>query len=613
MCYSNHILLIILTSIFCLPPPKPQYGLNIFTKQGNLVKENQNSKNLKNNLKDNAARTYTDSNTAVINITKDETIEEHELILSTRDLPSGYYFSSYTLSISKEKGKLVNVISHSCYKNQESKDDCQSSLKEEDDKYIFEYSFKLYTNEKLYIKYKYSFASETRDLYYLQEVVKIPSINSAGKCNFKIIIPSNYKSLGLKYNKLKKESNNIYSYNDNCPSEEIEEEIRISPEKTYWKADMSYYVESTEPISNNITLTFLRMYKRGKNRNKNYKLTTYENDVLNDSELIKDEIYVNAEIPGKNNNKIGVNLHTSFINNLNNDFIVYTSDEFYDLDQNIDDAIKAKVDEILKDSKYKDYPDYEKIGKFVYDYMTYDLSYHGKQLTPIQIFNEKRGVCEHYTLLYNTMLNYIGIKTLTCVGYGFKDKETSANEKTVGHAWSGALIDGKLKELDATWDLFEGISGAHILKGFTKETYSYDGALKKLNILTTHNIQKIDNLDTEEKDSTYIETQLIYNEEEDKKSQSEEPTKNNNPEESPKPTTDKETEESSKPTTDKETEESPKPTTDKETEESSKTTTDKEQEEDSSDTIQIIRPTRGYALKTKVPIYLYMISLLILL
>ena len=115
MCYSNHILLIILTSIFCLPPPKPQYGLNIFTKQGNLVKENQNSKNLKNNLKDNAARTYTDSNTAVINITKDETIEEHELILSTRDLPSGYYFSSYTLSISKEKGKFVKVISHSCY------------------------------------------------------------------------------------------------------------------------------------------------------------------------------------------------------------------------------------------------------------------------------------------------------------------------------------------------------------------------------------------------------------------------------------------------------------------------------------------------------------------
>ena len=87
MCYSNHILLIILTSILCLPPPKPQYGLNTFTKQGNLVQENQNSKNLKNNLKDNAARTYTDSNTAVIDITKDETIEEHELILSTRDLP----------------------------------------------------------------------------------------------------------------------------------------------------------------------------------------------------------------------------------------------------------------------------------------------------------------------------------------------------------------------------------------------------------------------------------------------------------------------------------------------------------------------------------------------
>ena len=603
MCYSTQILLIILTSIFCLPPPKPQYGLNTFTKLGNLVKKNPNSKNLKNNLKDNAATTYIDSNTAVINITKDENIEEHELILATRDLPSGAYFNSYTISISKAKGKSIKIISHSCYKNLESKNECQSSLKEEDDKYNFVYSFQLYTNEKLYIKYKYSYTSETRGLYYLQEVVKIPSINSARKCNFKIIIPKNYKSLGLKYNKLKRESNYVYSYNDNCPSEDLVDLIRISPEKTYWKADMSYYVESAEPISNNITLAFLRMYKGGKNRNKNYKLRTYENVVLNDSELIKDEIYVKAELPGKNNNKIGVNLHTSFINNLNNDFIVYTSDEFYDLDQNIDDAIKAKVDEILKDSKYKDYPDYEKIGKFVYDYMTYDFSYYGKKLTPIQIFNKKRGVCKHYTLLYNTMLNCIGIKTLIILGYGFQVKETSANEKTIGHAWSGALIDGKLKELDATWDLFEGISGAHIFKGFTREVYSYNGAGKKMKISIAHNIQMIDNLDIEEKDSTFIETQLIYNEEEDKKSQSGEPTNNNKTEESSKVTIDKEQEEdSSKVTIDKEQEE-----------DSSKVTTDKEQEEDSSDAIEIIRTTRGYALKNKVPIYLYMISLLILL
>lgn len=61
------------------------------------------------------------------------------------------------------------------------------------------------------------------------------------------------------------------------------------------------------------------MYKGGKSRNKNYKLTTYENQVLNDSALIKEEIYLETDVPGNNNKRIGVNLHTAFINDLNND------------------------------------------------------------------------------------------------------------------------------------------------------------------------------------------------------------------------------------------------------------------------------------------------------
>jgi hypothetical protein len=273
---------------------------------------------------------------------------------------------------------------------------------------------------------------------------------------------------------LKKETDNKYFYKGNCPDEKLEENFRMSPIKTYWKSDESYFLQSTEPLSGNISFSFLRMYKGGKNRIKDYKLTTNEGVVLNDSELINDEIYLKTELPGKNSKNVGVNLHTAFTNNLNNDFILCTSDEYYELNQNIDEVIKAKVDEIIKDpnSKYKDYPDYYKLGKFVNNYMTYDLSYTGKNLTALEIFNEKHGVCEHYTLLYNTMLNQIGIKTVTIIGYGLENT-TSANEETNVHAWTGALIDGKWKELDVTWDLLEGISSAHIFKGFNEERYTY--------------------------------------------------------------------------------------------------------------------------------------------
>ena len=230
-----------------------------------------------------------------------------------------------------------------------------------------------------------------KELYYKKQPIAIRK--SEGQCNYKFIIPENYKSLGLKNNKLKKDSEYQYSFSGNCPSEDITDEIRISPKKTYWTVDASTKVESTNPFTKNVTLTMPRMYKGGKNRNKNYKLTSDENVVLNDSALINDdEVYLTVELPGKNKKEVGVDLHTSFINNLDNDFILYTSDKFYSLDTNIDSVIKSKVNEVLKDPQYKDYPDYEKIGKFVNSYMTYDLSYHGKELTPLQIFNSKSGI-----------------------------------------------------------------------------------------------------------------------------------------------------------------------------------------------------------------------------
>ena len=66
--------------------------------------------------------------------------------------------------------------------------------------------------------------------------------------------------------------------------------------------------------------------------------------------------------------------------------------------------IQDKAKEIQ--SEQSDFPDYYKLGKFVNEYMTYDASYTNKAMTLDQIFTEKRGVCEHYTLLYNAMLNF---------------------------------------------------------------------------------------------------------------------------------------------------------------------------------------------------------------
>ena len=71
------------------------------------------------------------------------------------------------------------------------------------------------------------------------------------------------------------------------------------------------------------------------------------------------------------------------------------------------------------------------------------------------------------------MLNSVGIKTMYISGWALDKNITFADEKSIGHAWTAALINGKWKELDSTWGLFEGVPAGHIMKALNNDSYSY--------------------------------------------------------------------------------------------------------------------------------------------
>ena len=76
----------------------------------------------------------------------------------------------------------------------------------------------------------------------------------------------------------------------------------------------------------------------------------------------------------------------------------------------VDQTVIDKAKEIINGEDYPDKLNYYKIGKFVYSHIIYDSLYVGKNLTVKEIYDGKKGVCEHYILLYNAMLNAIGKK-----------------------------------------------------------------------------------------------------------------------------------------------------------------------------------------------------------
>jgi len=491
----------IIALIICSPPPVPEPDYQVIVNESPIVQKSQPPSPLKNLDEDApAASQFVENVEAVITFVDDGKIEEHKLKVTSKNLEEGSFYNLYGFSFTLSDGQSLEVLSNTCNKvsTKDPEDvECTPSNEKAGNKYSFNYNYKLFNGEYIEIIYKYKIV-KPREILYRQEAFAISAYKEGISCTFKYIIPDGYTSLGLKENLLTRESDNVYSYNE-CLLETKTDVIRFTPKESYWKANVGIYLKSQSDISKNISVIFPRYYKGGKNTNKYYKLVTNEDEILEESKLIQDEINLKVTLEGKNQKMVGVEVNTAFSNKLSNSFSVYASEQLYQLDDNIDEEIKNKAEEIKNDGNSE--PLYKKIGKFVYSHIKYDLSYHGKNITALQIYNGKKGVCEHYTILYNAMLNAVGIKTLKIFGWAFQKEETTANEKTIGHAWTAALIDGKWIELDATWGLFDGIPSGHIIKGYGQEIiYVFSSGEGKVELMKTHDISLIDNLNDENPD-----------------------------------------------------------------------------------------------------------------
>ena len=99
--------------------------------------------------------------------------------------------------------------------------------------------------------------------------------------------------------------------------------------------------------------------------------------------------------------------------------------------------------------------DFVKIGEWVKENIKYDYTYHGKnEITASEIYNEKKGVCHHFTKLYNALLYSLGYQCIYVSGYAIEKNDCFNNDD--GHAWSLIKVNDKWLPFDATWGIFSG-------------------------------------------------------------------------------------------------------------------------------------------------------------
>ena len=455
------------------------------------------------------------NSTLIVNFYEYYSTSEIEFVLDTINLPGKSFYPNWYFYISSSGVNIDDIYNYCETLNKDDENsvasECISSaLLTEDNWIMLLYNFTLNSTNIVKIKIKYNKTNVGEEILYRRERVSIPIRKEFSFCNYTYILSDIYLSLGLEKNLLTKKSDNIYVYQGSCPTESDYDIIKFSPKVGYWKADYERSLYYPQKFTNNVFFFFSRYYRGGKLNNTFYKLYSPVNQTkYNDSNIIYNGYELNVTVPAKNMENISVKLETGFINDLRDEFKVYLNESYYQINITaIPQVIKDKVSEIIFNNT-DDVPNYYSLGKFVNSYMTYDLDYAGKRYTLEEIFNNKRGVCEHYTLLYNAMLNTLGINTFYVSGWALQGNETSGNTNTTLHAWTVALIDGKWKELDATWGLFEGIPAGHIFKNFNNDYPFYilydHGETKSSftrNIKLYYNINDI--YDYSEEESTII-------------------------------------------------------------------------------------------------------------
>ena len=345
-------------------------------------------------------------------------------------------------------------------------------------------NFEAFNNQfaEIHLKYKYFKKEEENDTNRFESMV-ISGIKNT-YCKFIISIPDEYVVLQTNdIFPISKSNKNEYIFNGISKDDKIQEFVKLSNKKGAWDIQKEITLEGEKNIEK-CNFTINRIFKGGNLEIESYEIIKEDAEfsedleqnkfIFNYKDLMTNKVKIQWIIKAKNST-------TNYIFDGNNELIIKIPKE--------DEIFFKELSNKILEEDNSDFPIYKKLGKWVYNYMTYNLSYLGRKMTAREIYNKKRGVCEHYSLLYNTLLISQGIKVVKVSGYALDNNRVGNNNaNTINisnnkndlsdcrHAWSLAFIDGKWIPLDATWNLFEkNVPLTHIFQNFGDSTINTSG------------------------------------------------------------------------------------------------------------------------------------------
>ena len=310
---------------------------------------------------------------------------------------------------------------------------------------------------EIHIKYKY-FTNEEKNILRQENIITGNTRNTY--CKIILEIPNKYVFLSSNdiFQKDHK-NNNIYFFNGIAEDEPLKELFKLSLKKGTWDIQEEFVLESKKDIDQ-CTFMMSRLFKGGNLKEKEFEIIQENGEFVDDE---KENKFI-FNFKDLKTNTTTIKLRIKAENSTSDYNVIDKKDLITKIPEEDKQFFKNLSNKILNEDK-TEFPVYKKLGKWVNNYIKYNISYHGKTYTAKEIYNNKEGVCAHFTLLYNTLLVSQGIDAIYITGYALditennviKENETTkvlnTNPNTLvslRHAWTLAKIDGKWVPLDST-------------------------------------------------------------------------------------------------------------------------------------------------------------------
>ena len=332
---------------------------------------------------------------------------------------------------------------------------------------------------EIHLKYKY-FTNE--DKLILRQESFLTGNTKNTYCNIILEIPDKYVVLSSKnifQKNLKK--NNQYFYNGIYNEEELNELFKFCYKKASWDIEQEFTLEAKDNIEN-CTFEISKIFKGGNLKENGYEIINANGEFIDDE---KENKYI-FNFKDLKTNKINVAIKLK-AENSTSDYKVLENKEFITtIPEEDKQFFKDLSNKIINEDK-TDKPIYKKLGDWVFNYLKYDLDYYGKTFTAKEIYNNKAGICKHFTLLFNTLLVSQGIEAINVSGYSLKITENNIMQEdeitkripcepntltSSKHGWTLAKINKEWIPLDSTWNMLDkNVPVTHIFQGYGDITY----------------------------------------------------------------------------------------------------------------------------------------------